>query len=188
MTVVLGLDLGTEGGFARYDTVAGDLLLGRLGWGKHPPEDRIVFFGEWLERALAGVFMEPNGQFTAEIMGSVDVLGFERVSFSGPGRGSEYISRQEGVAQYLARRIAWQGVQVPTLKKFATDDGRAEKPTMVAAAEYGIRVLGHEPPLNLNHNVADAFLVTAWILVNSIPGWTAPAEGREEKRCTTTAR
>lgn len=182
MTVVLGLDLGSKGGFDRYDTVTGELLLGLNRWDLMEPANRVVAFGEWLDGILAGDIWQVEKvkgkakewvvREIAQGQSPVDVVGFEQVTFSGHGRGSEFITRQEGVVQYLSRSRAWQGINVSTLKKFATGDGHAQKPTMVAAARYGIRALGHEPPERLSEDEADAFLVVAWMLVNALPGWS----------------
>ena len=157
MTVVLGLDLGLKQGWACYDTESGVLGFGRNDWSKLPVPDRVTAFGAWLEKGLR--------------QSGVTVVGFESVTFSGHGRGSEFITRQEGVLQWLCRDVAWVGVNVSTLKKFATGDGHAKKPTMVAAARYGIRALGHPVPEKLSEDAADAFLVLAWVLVNSLKGW-----------------
>ena len=86
---------------------------------KLPPEDQIVGFGEWFEGILGGTVFDVQGQIEQTDLSPVDVTGFERISFSGPGAGGANISRQEGVLQYVGRLIAWQGVAVPTLNKFA---------------------------------------------------------------------
>ena len=182
MTIVLGLDLGSKGGFARYDTESGGLLLGLNRWDLLSVPDRVVAFGEWLDGILGGNIWQIEKvegkakewvvREIAQDWSPVDVVGFEQVTFSGHGRGSEFITRQEGVVQYLARDVSWQGINVSTLKKWATGDGHAQKPTMVAAARYGIRTLGHEPPDKLSEDEADAFLVLAWMLVNALPGWS----------------
>ena len=182
MTVVLGLDLGSKGGFARHDTVTGELLLGLNRWDLLAVPDRVVAFGEWLDGILGGNIWQIEKvkgkakewvvREVARGKPSVNVVGFEQVTFSGHGRGSEFITRQEGVVQYLARDVSWQGINVSSLKKWATGDGHAKKPTMVAAAKYGIRTLGHEPPEKLSEDEADAFLVLAWTLVNALPDWS----------------
>jgi len=171
--VVLGLDLGTKGGFSRYDTISGELFLGWNRWDKLEPAERCVAFGEWLEAVLEGTLTEIDGQVIRSGLEPVGVIGYEDVPFTGRGR-SDYIAKQTGLLEYLGRRIAWRGVNVATLKKFATGNGKAEKPTMIAAARYGIRELGSEPPEGLNDDMADAFLVTAWILVNALKEWEGP--------------
>jgi len=122
LSVVLGIDLGKQSGFSRYDTEDGELLLGWLDWGKLPPEDIVVAFGEWLDAILRGTLTDVHGQIERTDLAPVTVLGYEKVSFSGPGAGGSYIWPQEGVLQYVGRNIAWQGVEVPTLNKFAVGD------------------------------------------------------------------
>ena len=207
MTVVLGLDLANQGGFARYDTVAGKLLLGRNQWDEFPVPDRIIAFGEWLEATMRGETWEikkaggKKGKWTISLLGilddPVDVVGFEQITFSGPGRSGEFIQKQEGVVQYLSRKIPWQGVHVATLKKFALGDRAPPRPNyralskqeknrkktehrkltkaaMVGSAREWIEKLGHEPPEILESDTADATLVLAWMLVNALPGWELP--------------
>lgn len=190
MTVVLGQDLGKEAGFVRYDTENGGLLLGWNNWGKLPDQDIIVAYGEWLEGILLGTLCDVHGQIEQTDLAPVDVMGFERISFAGTGKGKEYISRQEGVLQFVGRRIAWQGVEVPTLQSFALGKGYIKrlglrdpektkyekkkilKGAMIEAAKEWIRKLGHEPPEKLKTDTADATLVLGWILTNSLEGWT----------------
>ena len=200
MTIVLGLDLGSKGGFARYDTKSGELLLGLNRWDKLDPAERVIAFGTWLQAALFGQLFRFDGKESWETMlpdgERVEVVGFEQITFSGEGRGSEFITRQEGVVQYLSRNIAWQGVNVATLKKFALGDrapkrlilpkdlskkekNRAKgerrklvKGLMVESAREWMEKLGHEPPEKLSEDEADAFLVLAWTLVNALPDWS----------------
>ena len=168
--IVLGLDLGTKQGWACYDTESGALGIGRNNWEEFEVVDRIVYFGEWFEALLGGILTEAGGCVLKDGLAPVDVVGFEQVTFSAVGR-SDYIAKQEGLVQYLGRGIAWTGVNVSTLKKFSTGDGHAKKPTMVAAARYGIRALGYRVDGKLDEDSADAFLVMAWVLKNSLKGW-----------------
>jgi hypothetical protein len=184
VTVVLGLDFGTKQGFTRFDTVSGDLLLGFIDWGKVPHPDRVIQFGYWLEGMLSGQLVDATGQRISGYTEPVNVIGYEGTPFTGTrkgkskgGQGSAFMNKQEGLVQWLGRYVAWQAVHAGTLKKFATGDGRAEKSTMVAAAKYGIRALGAVVPVKLKEDTADAFLVTTWILMNSLHDWTPPSIG-----------
>lgn len=157
MSLVLGIDLGSNSGWASFDLETRSVEWGWNQFSKLEPVDRVTAFGEWLQRML--------------LYKEIRAVGFELVNFSGPGRGSEFITRQEGVLQWLCRGVAWQGVNVMTLKVFATGDGRADKKAMVHAARYGLRVLGAEQPEKLHHDEADAILVLCWVLLNSIEGF-----------------
>ena len=158
--ILLGIDLGSNSGWARYDTVAQTVDWGRNDWGDRelPPEDRVIGFGEWLEAEL--------------LEGGVQAVGFEQVDFTGKGgKGGWYISRQEGILQWLCRDVAFAGVAVKTLKKFATGDGNASKEHMCEAALRWLRILGVTEKIGALHDdEADAILVLAWMLENVYKG------------------
>lgn len=122
MTVLVTLDLGLESGFTRFDTETRELLLGWNNWRKLPAEDRNPAFGDWLDGLIRGTLFDIHGQIEQTDLAPVAVLGYEKVSFSGPGAGGSYIWPQQGILQYVGRDIAWQGVEVPTLNKFAVGD------------------------------------------------------------------
>lgn len=161
--ILLGIDLGSNSGWARYDTLAQTVEWGRNAWGKLPPEDRVIEFGEWLE-----------GEDFHWRMSEMAV-GFEQVDFA-RGKGAWVINRQEGVLQWLCRNRAFVGVNVGSLKKFATGSGRASKPEMIEAAMRWLRILNVTEPIEpLHDDEADAILVLAWMLENSYTGektWT----------------
>ena len=172
MTVVLSLDLGSKAGFTWYDTEASDLILGWNNWGKVPPVDRTIAFGKWLQAILSGTVLEVGGQVVRSGLRPVTVVGYESVPFAGPGRSSEFIHKQEGLLQWLCREIAFQSINVSTLKVFATGDGHAGKEAMIHAARYGIKALGFPAPEKLKDDTADAFIVLAWMLLNAVEGWS----------------
>jgi len=191
--IVLGLDLGQTGGFSRYDTVSGDLRTGRFQFGKLEEPERIIAFGRWFEAVLGGTLVDFDGQVLASGLDPVDVVGYELVTF-GQGR-ADFIKMQEGLVQYLGRQVAWQGVNVQTVKKFGLglkappplryrgmtkqekNRARSERRKLVAgllqdAAREWFRKLGSEPPEKLSADEAVATLVMTWMLVNRIPGWS----------------
>ena len=139
MTVLVTLDLGLKSGFTRYDTVTKDLLLGWNNWGKLPAEDRNVAFGEWLEAIIGGTVLDIHGKVEQTDLAPVDVLGYEKVSFSGPGASGSYIWPQQGILQYVGRHIAWQGVEVPTLNKFAVGDDPTPIPARVSEINKALK-------------------------------------------------
>ena len=160
--ILLGIDLGSNSGWARYDTDTRTVEWGHNRFGKLPARERVIEFGRWLNVEIEAATLDVNRDVA---------VGFERVDFSGPGRGGEFISRMEGVLQYLCREVAWVGVPVPTLKVFGTGDGRASKAAMIYAARYGLRTLGIRNGLDKLHtNEADAILVLAWMLENVYTG------------------
>lgn len=163
--ILLGIDLGSNSGWSRYDTVAQTVEWGRNDWGdrKLPPEDRVIGFGEWLQHELENE--------------DVRAVGFEQIDFAGKGgKGSWYIARQDGILQWLCRNRAFVGVPVKTLKKFATGNGNAPKPEMIEAAMRWLRILNVTEPIEpLHDDEADAILVLAWMLENAYEGektWT----------------
>ncbi len=156
--ILLGIDLGSNSGWSRYDTVAQTVEWGRNDWGdqKLPPEDRVICFGEWLQREF--------------IHQPIKAVGFEQVDFA-RGKGAWVINRQEGVLQWLCRGRAFVGVGVPELKKFATGKGNAKKPEMCEAALRWLRILGVSGKVaKLHDDEADAILVLCWMLENVYKG------------------
>lgn len=157
--ILLGIDLGSNSGWARYDTEARRVEWGRNDWGdqKLPPEDRVIGFGAWLEQEL----LYEN---------SAVAIGFEQVDFA-RGKGAWVINRQEGVLQWLCRSRAFVGVPVKELKKFATGSGNASKEHMCEAALRWLRILGVTEKVEpLTDDEADAILVLAWMLENVYKG------------------
>ena len=174
MTVLVTLDLGSKAGFTRYDTEDGDLYLGWNDWSKVPPVDRAIAFGQWMTAILDGTILDVQGEVVRAGLRPVTVVGYEHVPFAGKGNSSEFIHKQEGLLQWLSQDIAFQAINVSTLKKFATGDGHAQKDSMVHAARYGIRTLGHPDPVEMKDDTADAFIVLAWMLTNAVKGWELP--------------
>ena len=156
--ILLGIDLGSNSGWARYDTEAQTVEWGRNVWGKMEPEDRVIEFGEWLQ-------CEDHRSRMVEM-----AVGFEQVDFA-RGKGAWVINRQEGVLQWLCRGRAFVGVSVGSLKKFATGSGNASKEHMCEAALRWLRILGvTEKVEKLHDDEADAILVLAWMLENVYKG------------------
>ena len=130
----------------------------------------------------------------------MEVIGYEVVNF-GKGR-PDFIMKQEGLVQYLGRKVAWQGVPVTTLKTFALGDRKPPQPRykglsklernrakaanrklvkglLIESAGEWIGRLGHEAPEVLKSDTADATLVLCWVLVNSLQGWRVPEKGHD---------
>lgn len=149
---ILALDLGTSSGWCRYDTESGLIESGRNNWEALVREDRVLAFAQWLAQ---------------ELLLGADALFFEEVNFVS-GHGGWVIHRQEGVliASCLREDIAFHGVPVSTLKKFALH-GRATKKEMKAAAIQWLAKHGSEVT-KITEDEADAVLVAAYGLENHV--------------------
>ena len=95
-----------------------------------------------------------------------EAIAYERPGFN-VGMGGIWIVRQEGVllAEAGARGVFVADVAVPTLKKWATGSGKAEKHDMLAAAEAA----GWLPPGNYRgrDDEVDAVCVVRWLLAHA---------------------
>jgi len=144
---VLALDLGTTVGFALLDE-AGALQVGHRTLSGEEGE-RYEAFRRWLSRAF-------------QWLGRDGCVAFEDVRFN---RGRSYIPGLRAVlmAECVARDVAYVGVGVSELKKWATSNGNAPKSAMVEAA-------GRFTDRPLTEDEADAVLVAKWAEENALRG------------------
>jgi hypothetical protein len=162
---ILALDLAARTGWARARGLAGsprEVESGELE--NELPEDahrelcyrqglRLLRFGDWVREQVGGGGCAPW------------LVAYERPLAHARGLSAVAAAHQyEGVLlRELARlRVPHVSVNVATLKKHATGDGRAKKPQMIEAARrrWGLRADGAE----LGHDQADALCVLAWTL------------------------
>lgn len=142
---ILALDLGTTVGWASLDD------SGALTWGhvqlQGDEGERYAAFRRWLLARLA------------ELHGD-GFVAFEEVRFN---RGRSYIPGQIAIlmAVCVEADVAYVGVGVPELKRWATGKGNAKKPAMVAAARRWART-------DLTDDEADALLVARWAHENAL--------------------
>lgn len=136
--VILALDCGTNTGAAIRDADARisldtPVFDSRGGYGL-----RYLKFRVWLTD-------------TKNRLGGIDHVFYERITFAANVRSARIMW---GMEAHLAcwcehHRIPYIGVEVKTLKSYATGNGNAKKPEMIAAA----KALGFDPS---NDNEADA--------------------------------
>lgn len=144
---ILALDLGTTTGFA----------CGRIG-----ARGTAVFSSTW---SLKPGRFDGGGMRFVKFRSRLDELraavGFSRVYFEEVRRhaGTDAAHVYGGLMATLTAwceeqtpKIAYEGVPVGEIKKFATGKGNAGKPEMIAAA----RAWGHEP---VDDNEADALAI-----------------------------
>lgn len=138
---VLGLDLASRVGWAHSHGVGGviDLRNKDKDWGQ-----MAVMFDREIRKILESC---PTDQIISELPPN-QLLGAARMILL----GLHWQAR--GIAK--AFDIPFSNVAVPTLKKWATGSGRADKKDMIRAACD----LGWQQPLDDNH--ADAILICKW--------------------------
>jgi len=146
---VLALDLGTTIGWALLEE-DGALQVGHRTLSGEEGE-RYEAFRRWLSRAF-------------QWLGRDGCVAFEDVRFN---RGRSYIPGLRAVlmAECVARDVAYVGVGVSELKKWATGSGNAPKAAMVEAA-------GRFTDEALTEDEADAVLVAQWARDHALKGAT----------------
>ena len=107
---------------------------------------RYLRFGKWLDQTL-------------DITGGIDAVYFEEVRrHIGTDAAHTYGGFLAALTSWCeARAIAYQGVPVGTIKRFATGKGNADKQAMIAA----VCERGFEPA---DDNEADAIAILLWAL------------------------
>ena len=103
-------------------------------------------FAKWLDQTFA-------------ITGGIDAIYFEEVRrHAGTDASHIYGGFLATLSAWCEeRRLAYQGVPVGTIKRFATGKGNADKPAMIAA----VRARGFDPA---DDNEADAIAILLWAL------------------------
>ena len=145
---ILALDLGSTTGWAIRNSRC-RILHGTAEFRPTRFEGggmRYLRFGKWLEQTL-------------EVTGGIDAVYFEEVRRH---IGTDAAHTHGGFLAALtswceAKGIAYQGVPVGTIKRFATGKGNADKQAMIAA----VRERGFEPG---DDNEADAIAILLWAL------------------------
>jgi len=145
---ILALDLGTTTGWAVRNSRC-RILHGTAEFRPSRFEGggmRYLRFGKWLEQTL-------------EVTGGIDAVYVEEVRRH---IGTDAAHVYGGLLATLTawcegRGIAYQGVPVGTIKRFATGKGNADKQAMIAA----MRERGFEPR---DDNEADAIAILLWTI------------------------
>ena len=145
---ILALDLGSTTGWAVRNSRC-RILHGTAEFRPTRFEGggmRYLRFGKWLEQTL-------------EVTGGIDAVYFEEVRrHIGTDAAHTYGGFLAALTSWCeAKGIAYQGVPVGTIKRFATGKGNADKQAMVTA----IRERGFEPA---DDNEADAIAILLWAL------------------------
>lgn len=138
-----------------------------VGWAVVDPDDRVVTSGTKKFKAKRG---ESVGMFYLqyrkwlenlfrEVQGMADgvVVAYEMAHFRG-GYSTEIALALQTRAQELSAAFAFEccPIHSATAKKFATGNGKAKKPAMIAAAK---EILGRDP---VDDNEADAVHMARW--------------------------
>lgn len=107
---------------------------------------RYLRFGKWLDQTL-------------DVTGGIDAVYFEEVRrHAGTDAAHVFGGFLAALTAWCEQRgIAYQGVPVGTIKRFATGKGNADKAAMIAA----MHERGFEPA---DDNEADAIAVLLWAL------------------------
>ena len=145
---ILALDLGTTTGWAVRNSRC-RILHGTAEFRPSRYEGggmRYLRFGKWLDQ-------------TFDITGGIDAVYFEEVRrHIGTDAAHIYGGFLAALTSWCEHKaIAYQGVPVGTIKRFATGKGNADKVAMMAA----IRERGFEP---VDDNEADAIAILLWAL------------------------
>jgi hypothetical protein len=148
ITSILALDLGSTTGWA-VRTARCRILHGTAEFRPSRYEGggmRYLRFGKWLDQTL-------------DVTGGIDAVYFEEVRrHIGTDAAHIYGGFLAALTSWCEQRgIAYQGVPVGTIKRFATGKGNADKAAMIAA----IRERGFEPA---DDNEADAIAILLWTL------------------------
>ncbi len=145
---ILALDLGTTTGWAiRNDRCR--ILHGTAEFRPSRFEGggmRYLRFGKWLDQTL-------------DVTGGIDAVYFEEVRrHIGTDAAHIYGGFLAALTSWCEQKgIAYQGVPVGTIKRFATGKGNADKAAMITA----VRERGFEPA---DDNEADAIAILLWAL------------------------
>ena len=145
---ILALDLGTTTGWAVRNSRC-RILHGTAEFRPTRFEGggmRYLRFGKWLDQTL-------------DVTGGIDAVYFEEVRrHIGTDAAHTYGGFLAALTSWCeAKGIAYQGVPVGTIKRFATGKGNADKQAMIAA----VRERGFEPG---DDNEADAIAILLWAL------------------------
>ena len=145
---VLAIDLGTITGWAVRNNRC-RILHGTAEFRPTRFEGggmRYLRFGKWLDQTL-------------DVTGGIDAVYFEEVRrHIGTDAAHTYGGFLAALTSWCeAKGIAYQGVPVGTIKRFATGKGNADKQAMIAA----MRERGFEPA---DDNEADAIAILLWAL------------------------
>jgi hypothetical protein len=145
---ILALDLGTTTGWA-VRTNRCRIIHGTAEFRPSRFEGggmRYLRFGKWLDQTL-------------EIAGGIDAVYFEEVRrHVGTDAAHIYGGFLAALTSWCEQKgIAYQGVPVGTIKRFATGKGNADKVAVMAA----IRERGFDPS---DDNEADAIAILLWAL------------------------
>jgi hypothetical protein len=145
---ILALDLGSTTGWAIRNSRC-RILHGTAEFRPSRFEGggmRYLRFGKWLDQTL-------------DVTGGIDADYFEEVRrHIGTDAAHTYGGFLAALTSWCeAKAIAYQGVPVGTIKRFATGKGNADKQAMIAA----VRERGFEPA---DDNEADAIAILLWAL------------------------
>ena len=145
---ILALDLGTTTGWAVRNSRC-RILHGTAEFRPTRFEGggmRYLRFSKWLEQTL-------------DVSGGIDAVYFEEVRrHAGTDAAHIYGGFLAALTSWCEQHgMAYQGVPVGTIKRFATGKGNADKQAMIAA----MRVRGFEPA---DDNEADAIGILLWAL------------------------
>jgi Holliday junction resolvasome RuvABC endonuclease subunit len=148
ITSILALDLGSTTGWAVRNSRC-RILHGTAEFRPSRYEGggmRYLRFGKWLDQTL-------------DITDGIDAVYFEEVRrHIGTDAAHIYGGFLAALTSWCEQKaIAYQGVPVGTIKRFATGKGNADKAAIMAA----IRERGFEP---VDDNEADAIAILLWAL------------------------
>jgi Holliday junction resolvasome RuvABC endonuclease subunit len=145
---ILALDLGSTTGWAARNSRC-RILHGTAEFRPTRFEGggmRYLRFGKWLDQTL-------------DVTGGIDAVYFEEVRrHAGTDAAHIYGGFLAALTSWCEQHgIAYQGVPVGTIKRFATGKGNADKQAMIAAT----RERGFDPS---DDNEADAIAILLWAL------------------------
>lgn len=148
ITSILALDLGSTTGWA-VRTARCRILHGTAEFRPSRYDGggmRYLRFGKWLDQTL-------------DVTGGIDAVYFEEVRrHAGTDAAHIYGGFLAALTSWCEQRgIAYQGVPVGTIKRYATGKGNADKAAMIAA----VRERGFEAA---DDNEADAIAILLWAL------------------------
>lgn len=170
MRCVMGFDLGTRGGLcvARREHEEAPWNFRTFGWDMSKsvgwPQNPARGYHEW--EMYAGGFME---SWVPE------AIAYEHPSFM-RGQGAVHILRQQGILFAAAGSLGIElvvPIAVPSLKKWATGSGKAEKDAMIVAArDRGLLEPGkvYDCHTLKNDGEAEAALVAGWLIEHAVEG------------------
>ena len=153
---ITGIDLGQVGGFFKLNTD----LLEAVEWGTFEAR-KGTGDGE------GAMFKRLQNRLDEVLADRPDLVTFEDVRFVVPKmRGSLVQVRMGGIVQMRCEQLGleYAGVNVSTLKKFATDNGRAEKWQMKAALRswWEVCVPERQWHENMSLHAVDAAWTAIW--------------------------